>query len=126
VYPWAGRFRTVPISKGGSMFCDPEHIPKAMRSLFVGLKADGFFAGLSEDQFARKAAYFLAELNAIHPFREGNGRTQLAFLTMLAEKAGHPIDLDRLEPAAILNAMIASFIGNGAPLAVLLRTLLQR
>jgi cell filamentation protein len=50
-------------------------------------------------------------LNAIHPFREGNGRTRPAFLAILAEKAGHPIDLDRMNPEDIMQAMIASFGG---------------
>jgi len=55
-------------------------------------------------------------LNAIHPFREGNGRTQTTFLTLLAERASHPFDLEKLDPEAFLAAMIASFKGNDVPL----------
>ncbi|TRL37587.1 adenosine monophosphate-protein transferase [Methylosinus sporium] len=123
VYPWAGRFRTVRISKGGSMFCYPENIAGEMRRLFAELQRDGFLQGLTADAFAQRAAHFLAELNAIHPFREGNGRTQLAYLTLLAEKAGHPIDLERLNPEDILNATIVSFSGNESSLAAVIRRL---
>ncbi len=62
--------------------------------------------------FAAGAAHFLADLNAIHAFRDGNGRAQLAFVALLAAQAGHPLDLERLDPAAFLSAMIASFHGN--------------
>jgi cell filamentation protein len=120
VYPWAGRFRAVRISKGNSMFCYPDHIAGEMARLFGALQKDGHFRGLTPEAFAKKAAHFLAELNAIHPFREGNGRTQLAFLTLLAAKAGHPIDTDRMNPEDIMQAMIASFHGEGAPLEKLI------
>ncbi len=46
-------------------------------------------------------------------FREGNGRTQLTFFAMLADNAGHPLDLEKLDPDVMLNAMIVSFEGNG-------------
>lgn len=75
VYPWAGKFRTVRISKGGSMFCYPENISGEMRQLFARLRRARFLEGLPAAEFASKAAHFLADLNAIHPFREGNGRT---------------------------------------------------
>jgi cell filamentation protein len=79
---------------------------------------------LDADTFARKAAHFLAELNAIHPFREGNGRTQLSLLTVLAEHAGHPLALKRLDPKAMFQAMIRSFGGKEEPLATLIRRLI--
>jgi len=125
VYPWAGRFRTVRISKGGSMFCYPENIGAELRRLFDSLRAQRFLRGLSADQFATEAAHFLAELNAIHPFREGNGRSQLTYLTLLADRAGYPLDLDRLDPQAILQATIASFGGKEEPLAQVIRDLLS-
>ncbi|MCX7326290.1 MAG: Fic family protein [Hyphomicrobiales bacterium] len=126
VYPWAGKYRTVRIAKGGSMFCYPEHIAFQMRRMFYALAQKRYLRDRPADLFARNAATFLAELNAIHPFREGNGRTQLTYLTLLAEQAGHPLDLDRLDPAAILKATIASFGGSEAGLAEEIRTILRR
>ena len=66
----------------------------------------------------------MAELNAIHPFREGNGRAQLSFLVLLADHAGHPLDSARVVPAEVLDAMIASFSGDEKPLTRLISELI--
>jgi cell filamentation protein len=79
-----------------------------------------YYKGLSARKFADAAAHFLAELNAIHPFREGNGRSQLSFLILLAERAGHPFDLAKMDPPGIMQAVIASFNGAEKPLADLI------
>ena len=76
--------------------------------------------GLTQDEFAKKAAAFLATLNVIHTFREGNGRAQLSFLLLLSENADHPLDLAHMDPAAMLEAMIASFFGDERPLKKIL------
>jgi cell filamentation protein len=110
----------VRISKEGSAFCYPEHIEREMRKLFADLARQRHFRELDAPTLARKAAHFLAELNAVHPFREGNGRTQLSFLVALAEHAGHPLALERLDPSAMLNAAIARFRGDEGPLASLI------
>ncbi|MDA9548187.1 adenosine monophosphate-protein transferase [Bradyrhizobium sp. CCBAU 45321] len=117
VYDWAGKIRTVRMSKGGNPFCFPENIEDQAKLLFAQLKQDKFLAGLEPEAFAEKAAHFLSELNVIHAFREGNGRAQLSFFLLLADRAGHPIDLKDLDPYAFLNAMIAAFDGDEAPLA---------
>lgn len=124
VYDWAGHYRTVRIAKGGSAFCYPEYIEQQMVRLFASLQADDHFRRCSREDFASSAAHFLAELNSIHPFREGNGRTQLAFLTHLAEVSGHPLHLKRLDPAAVMAAMISSFLGDERQLHDLIDALL--
>jgi cell filamentation protein len=68
VYSWAGKIRTIRISKGGSMFCFPESIDREMSKLFGMLAGQKQFKGITACEFATKAAHFLAELNAIHPF----------------------------------------------------------
>jgi cell filamentation protein len=116
VYPWAGRFRSVRIAKDGSMFCYPEHIPAQMALAFAALRRRRFLRGLGKDDFVAGTAEFLATLNAIHPFREGNGRAQMSFVALLADRAGHPLDLGRLDVDAFLRAMVASFHGDNAML----------
>ncbi len=125
VYAWAGKFRTVRISKGESVFCYPENITAEMQRLFSSLRKDAYFRGMSADEFSRKAAHFLAELNAIHPFREGNGRTQLAFLVLLAEKAGYELNLAHLDAGEMLAAMIESFQGHECRLTTAIRRLIH-
>jgi cell filamentation protein len=125
VFDWAGEIRTVRIGKQDSMFCYPENIDREMNGLFGQLQAEDHFRGLDANGFASKAAHFLAELNAIHPFREGNGRTQNVFLLLLADRAGHPLDFERLDPPDMMQAMIASFGGNEQPLADLILQLMR-
>jgi cell filamentation protein len=107
------------------MFCYPEHIDSEMRKLFDQLARERFLRGLAPAEFAMLAARLIAESNAIHPFREGNGRAQLAYLTLLAANAGHPLALERLSPGAMLTAMIASFKSDDAPLAELISGLVS-
>jgi cell filamentation protein len=124
VYDWAGEARTVRISKDNSMFCYPENIDSEAAKLFAKLETNKFMQSLSSKDFAKQTAHFLAELNAIHAFREGNGRAQLSFFLLLADQAGHPLDLDNLDPAAFLEAMIVSFGGDEAALANLVEGLI--
>ena len=124
VYEWAGKFRSVRLSKGVSSFCYPENIDREMTTLFAWLKQETCLRHRSPADFAADAAHFLSELNAIHPFREGNGRTQLTFLALLADRADHPLDLDRLDPVVTLDAMIKSFRGNSAPLVAVIAALI--
>jgi cell filamentation protein len=73
VYRWAGRYRTIRTAKGGNWFCFPEQIDREMNRLFRRLANLPFVPGAAAEHFIPSAADFLAELNAIHPFREGNG-----------------------------------------------------
>jgi cell filamentation protein len=120
VYEWAGQTRTIRLGKGGNMFCFPEYIDGEMRRLFSNLAADEYCEGLSRGTFAGRPRIFLAQLNAIHPFREGNGRTQLTFLLLLAENAGYPLYMEKLDEAKLLRAMITSFWGDESLLADLI------
>ena len=111
VYDWAGEYRSIRIAKNDAMFCYPEHIAEQMGLLFAALDSGPLAGGGSREDFIAAAATFLAELNAIHPFREGNGRTQLTFLFLLGERAGHSLDMARISPEAMLAAMVESFNG---------------
>ncbi len=92
VFPWAGELRVVGLAKvGGAPFANPQFLSMALGALFEELKTEKLLAGLSREAFARRAAYYWGELNAIHPFREGNGRTQREFLRQLASQTGHKL-----------------------------------
>jgi len=122
VYDWAGKTRRIRLQKGDSVFCYPENIDGELKKLFDGLKQANFLRDLAPEKFVKGAASFLTTLNAIHAFREGNGRTQLTFLALLASHAGEPLHLEDLREKDFLEAMIASFKGNEALLrAELLR-----
>lgn len=124
VYAWAGKYRTVRTSKGGNMFCYPEHIASSMDQLFKQLQLPAFESGGDAEEFLDAATSFLSDLNAIHPFREGNGRSQLAFIYLLGQQARHPLDLTRINRDTFMPAMIMSFAGNNGPLRSELQKLL--
>jgi cell filamentation protein len=99
VYDWAGDYRTVDTGRTGP-FCKAAYIARYMDARFAAINAEDNLRGLTPEQFAARAAEHICELNAIHCFLDGNGRTQRAFLEMLAEQAGHQIDLARIDPKA--------------------------
>ncbi len=111
VYEWAGVDRTIRTAKGGNWFCYPEYINTEMVKLFTTLDAPAFQPGSDVEGFVSAVADFLGDLNVIHPFREGNGRTQLLFVRQLGLRAGHPFRSENIEVDAFLNAMILSFHG---------------
>ena len=121
VYPWAGEIRTIRIGKDGNWFCFPEYIPAELNRVFNELGDPDALAQKTVPDFANHVGHFLAELNAIHPFREGNGRTQLAFLAILAEHAGFSFDEGKLDRERVIQAMIESFAGSEAPLISLIQ-----
>ncbi|AUC97993.1 adenosine monophosphate-protein transferase [Bradyrhizobium sp. SK17] len=125
VYAWAGKNRTLRMSREGNAFCYPEYIDGQLKQTFAKLRRDQYLRDLSADDFAIQAAEFLSMLNAIHVFRDGNGRAQLAFMALIGAKAGHPLHLERLNPANFLRAMIRSFHGDNGQLIRELRRLID-
>ena|ERR1700761_8991884 len=125
VYEWAGRVRSVRISKGGNPFCFPENIEGQAEKLFDDLRAIDYLQNLDDQTFPLEAAHFLAELNAIHAFREGNGRSQLTFFALLADHAGHPLKIEKMDPAEMLAAMIVSFDGDESQLVRVIDKLIR-
>jgi cell filamentation protein len=119
IYDWAGELRTVAISKG-SVFCLPQHLRSYAAEVFGRLEASERLRGLPRDRFVTQLAEFLADVNALHPFREGNGRTQRAFFAQLAHDAGHHIEWVRMDPAENTHASAAAHHGDIAPLRTML------
>lgn len=125
VYSWAGQIRIIRIGKDGNWFCYPEHIQGQLRRIFAELGEPDVVARMTAPEFATHVGHFLAELNAVHPFREGNGRTQLTFVAMLAKRAGFDFDAGKLARERVMQAMIESFSGNETALVTLLRDVIS-
>ena len=90
VYDWAGKIRTVDIAKGNT-FCNVRFILSQADAIFSKLKEEYYLAGLEEYMFTKRLAYYFSEINALHPFREGNGRIQSELMRCLALKIGYLI-----------------------------------
>jgi cell filamentation protein len=110
VYVWAGHFRTVDIAKGNSYFAHVPYIESTLKGLFEKLSAEQHLRGLNQEGFARRGAEILGTLNAVHPFREGNGRTQREFVRGLAHKNGYWIDWSKVSREELYKASDASFM----------------
>jgi cell filamentation protein len=118
IYDWAGEIRTVEIAKGGSQFQFRRYIETGMADVHRRLVAAKFLKGLDAPAFATAAGEIMGDVNYCHPFREGNGRTQLQYLRQLADQAGHPVDLTRFEPDSWIAASRAAHKGDYALMGV--------
>lgn len=125
IYSWAGELRTVRIAKDGDLFALPEHIGPYLTTLSADLAREGRLRGLEREQFMERLTHYYAEINAVHPFREGNGRTQRAFLGQVAKATGHPIAWVHLDAERNVYAARESHRGNNSPLRGMLSELLE-
>lgn len=95
VYTWAGEFRDYTTGRG-TPFCRPEYINDELKKNYDMAEAE-IKPGMDKDKFVEVSAKFIGELNAVHPFVDGNGRTQRQSLQNLADKAGMSLDLTKLD-----------------------------
>src|SRR5688500_1394481 len=108
VYDWAGELRMVEISKGRQQFQFRKFIETGMADVHGRLERSRFLKGRTATAFAAQAAVIVGDINYIHPFREGNGRTQLQYLKQLAQEAGHTLDLTRIKGLNWIAASVSS------------------
>ena len=108
IYPFAGKIRNENISKGEFRFAQFEYIESELEKLLNQLKKENYLKGLDKVALVKKLAYYLAELNVLHPFREGNGRTIREFIRQLALKNGYQFNLQKVKPQEMLQASIES------------------
>ncbi len=121
IFPWAGDLRVVNISKGNSHFAPAVHIASALAETLAKLKAESLLINLTPQPFAARAAFYLGEINAIHPFREGNGRTQRELIRQLALHAGRPLSWAGFTQDEMTNASILSHnLGDNSQLAAII------
>ncbi len=92
VYEWAGEFRTYTTARSYP-FCRPEYIEHELDKLYRKTQKN-IFKDMNQQEFVKQTAKFIGDLNAIHPFLDGNGRTQRFSLIQLAERAKIPIHIE--------------------------------
>lgn len=112
IYEWAGKERTIDIAKGNSYFAHNAYIASAITKQFDKLKKDNYLKNLDKEIFTEKAASYFNELNAAHPFREGNGRTLRAFFDLLSDKAGYKLTWSNVNEKEYIDASIKGFEGH--------------
>lgn len=108
IYDWAGKERTVEIGKG-NLFCTVACIQEFAGSIFEKYFAECFKAKDNFEEFVRVLADNYGDLNALHPFREGNGRAQREFARLICLECGYDFDLSHTSHREMLAASKLSF-----------------
>lgn len=108
IYSFAGRTRLEQISKGSTTFYPPAVIDKELKKTFDFIKSSHQLTDFKDEEFFDALARVMADLNFIHPFREGNGRAIREFIRTLALHNGYLIDWSRVEHDDILKASVLS------------------
>ncbi|NBB42309.1 Fic/DOC family protein [Sphingobium yanoikuyae] len=110
LYDWAGQDRTVNIAKGGSSFAAVPYLARELDKRFVDVGKQNGFRGLPRDEFFDRLGDHINEINAIHPFREGNGRAMRHHAAQLAREAGHPIRIAAIDKDKWMEASRHGFL----------------
>lgn len=106
--------------KGSQSFAGPDEIHGRLDELHGKLKSVKFLRGLSKAAMLDGLAYTLSDLNEIHPFREGNGRSQRMFVSQLAENCGYQLDFSHVSENWMRDVSIAAAHGNLKPMRYML------
>ena len=125
LYDWAGIPRTVDISKKGTFFVAANNINEIATACFERLKNQNYFKNLELDDFVEKITDFYCVTNNLHPFREGNGRTQRVFLSQLALNAGYEMDFSNMDTDELMVATIQAANGVDTYLKNVLREIIK-
>lgn len=90
-YSWAGELRTIDISKGDTRFCTVTRVEAEAQKLFSKAEKAAWFGEISRLELVREVAEFYGDLNMVHPFRDGNGRSQRILFEHLVINTGFEI-----------------------------------
>lgn len=113
LYEFAGKVRVVDMKRGDNTvpFCYVQFLETEQQRIFDVLHQEGEFVGLGREEFVKRLAWLASELNALHPFRDGNGRAIRSFLVLLAANAGYELDYSRVTKEELIEADIRAFCG---------------
>lgn len=125
LYDWAGCLRTINISKKGTVFCKHTELETLGRLRFERLKSMGFLKDMSDSEFLDEFTELYHDLNMLHPFREGNGRTLRLFMTLLVRSTGRDIDFAQCDSDILTLATIRASQGDISALREVFGTIIS-
>ena len=111
LYDWAGQVRTVNLVKKGTQFCPAQEIESRGKLIFDRLRKLNYLRNMGYSDFADELTDFYCSTNELHPFREGNGRTQRLFLSQIARNAGYSLNFSEVDGDLLMIATIQSAQG---------------
>ncbi len=116
IYFWAGEIRNVDISKNSTRFCNCTRIQPEAEKIFRELETKNWLVSLSFEDFVAEISHYFCELNVIHPFREGNGRSQRLLFEHIALHNDYFLDWSSISKDEWVLANVAGFHSNLTPL----------
>lgn len=111
LYDFAGEIRKVDISKKGTMFCPAKELEESCKACFNRLQKENYLQGLQKERFIEEIVDFYQTTNYLHPFREGNGRTQRIFIAKLIRYNGYEFNFSDIDPDLLMIATIKASNG---------------
>ena len=126
LYEWAGEIRTVNMSKKGTSFVDVSEIESVASACFKRLQDKNYFKNQDFDDFIEDIVDFYCTTNMLHPFREGNGRTQRIFISQLIQFNGFSIDFDKIDTDELMMATIQAANGIDDNLKILFKNVITK
>ena len=129
LYEWAGRYRTVQISKPGVAWPPPDYLEEGMRQFEREVLSNYPAASLRDDRnFCEALGNMEGEFLAIHPFREGNARTIKLVTNLLAVQTGRlPLAYDASDHGRdrYIEAAKAALLKDYAPMTAIMEQALS-
>lgn len=110
IYPFAGSFRTENIAKDNFKFAEWEFIESELNRILNELKQENYLQELDKENLANRLSYYMAELNVLHPFRDGNGRAIREFCRQLAYQCGYILNLSKIDAKEMFDASVQSVV----------------
>lgn len=111
LYEWAGIVRSINLSKQHTRFCPADEIESLAGRMFSRIEQMDFLCGLPREDFVAELTDFYSSVNYLHPFREGNGRTQRLYFRQLAQRAGYKLDFAAVDSDRMMIATIHAASG---------------
>ena len=111
LYEWAGIVRSIDLSKQRTRFCPVREIESLAGRMFSRIEQMDFLCGLPREDFIAELTDFYSSVNYLHPFREGNGRTQRLYFRQLAQRAGYKLDFAAVDSDRMMIATIHAASG---------------
>jgi len=126
IYDWAGKLRTVEMAKDKTRFAPIEYLEQAADTLFSELKVEKYLDNLDDKKYIERFTHYYSEVNILHPFREGNGRAERVFFSLLAQRTERHVAWDLFDPEKAIQASIEAYNGDEGQLVKLLTPLFSK
>ena len=119
LYQWAGEIRTIDISKGATRFCTASRREPEINRLFEKAGKQHYYVNFDRAQLIKELSELYSDLNAIHPFRDGNGRAQRILFEHIAVHCGFDISWKPISMDEWIDANIQGFYCNHEPMVLI-------